>query len=134
MIETVPSLSPQPSTVIAPEVRATPTLSQAQRLALRQAQRQRMAVRVEVLRRAKAEIKRQLAAHGIKPQTLPMREIVAMAEARLLADAAYRAELIAEARKVVAVWEAKGYFKPRRAAVQHLQLMHSARRPEPQAL
>jgi hypothetical protein len=108
--------------------------SQAQRLALRQAQRRAMAVRVEALRRAKADTKAELRAQGIKPSQLAMREIVAASKARLLADAAYRAELIAEARKVVAVWEAEGYFKPRRAAVQHLQVMHSERRPEPQAL
>jgi hypothetical protein len=78
------------------------------------------AVRIEALRRAKAEIKRAIAARGLKPQSFAMREIVAMAEARLLADAAYRAELVAEARKVVAIWEAEGYFKPRRRSVRNV--------------
>jgi hypothetical protein len=97
MIETVPSLSPQPSTVIAPAVRA----------------RMGRAVRVEALRRAKAEIKHQLAAKGIKPQRLPMREIVAMAEARLMADAQYRAEIVAKAKAVVDQWHAEGRFGKR---------------------
>jgi hypothetical protein len=83
---------------------------------VRQAQRRAMAVRVEALRRAKAEIKHQLAAQGRrKVSQVPMREIVAAAEARLMADAAYRAELIAEARAVVDQWTAEGFFGKRAA-------------------
>jgi hypothetical protein len=77
-------------------------------------QRRAMAVRVEALRRAKAEIKRQLAARGVKSQRLPMREIVAMAEAYILAHR----EIIADARAEVERWEAEGFFGPRRRSVR----------------
>jgi hypothetical protein len=79
----------------------------------RQAQRQRMAVRVETLRRAKADTKAELRAQGIKPSQLAMREIVAMAEARLMADAQYRAKIIAEAKAIVDQWQAEGRFGKR---------------------
>jgi hypothetical protein len=89
----------QSSTVIAPAVRA----------------RMGRAVRVEALRRAKADTKRALQAQGLKLAAIPHKEIVAAAEARLLANAAYRAKLIAEARAVVDRWTAEGFFGKRAA-------------------
>jgi hypothetical protein len=101
----------------------------------RQAQRRAMAVRVEALRRAKADTKRAYQAQGIKLTAIPQKEIVAAAEARLLGDAAYRAKLIAEARAVVDQWTAEGFFGKRAAqSVQHSQDLHKDERPEPQAL
>jgi hypothetical protein len=57
MIETNPSLSPQPTTVIAPAIRATPTLSQAQRqsLAMRQARAVAVLVRRSAVEATKGE-------------------------------------------------------------------------------
>jgi hypothetical protein len=71
---------------------------------------------VLVQRAAVAATKRGLQAQGRrKVSEVPMREIVAMAEARIVADAAYRAELIAEARAVVDQWTAEGFFGKRAA-------------------
>ena len=82
-----------------------------------QAQRQSMSRAVMVLARQRAlkEAKRQLAARGLKLANYSHREIVVMAEEIILADAQRRAEIIAEAKAIVAVWEAEGYFRPRRA-------------------
>jgi len=46
----------------------------------------------------------------MKPQYMPRREIVALAEEYL---AKHRAELIAEAREIVDQWQAEGVFGPR---------------------
>jgi hypothetical protein len=100
MDEAIQTIAPLPSTVIAPAVRAS----------------MGRAVMVLALQAAIKEAKRALAAKGLKPTHYSQREIVEMAKARLLADAQHRAELIAEARKVVAVWEAEGYFRQRRAS------------------
>jgi hypothetical protein len=83
------------------------------------AQRRAMAVRGEALRWAKADTKHALQAQGIKLTAIPHKEIVAMAEARLLADAQYRAEIIAEARAVVDRWTAEGFFGKRAALAAH---------------
>jgi hypothetical protein len=80
------------------------------------------------------EAKRHLAARGLKPAHYAMREIAAMAKEIMLTDAERRAKIIAEAKVIVARWEAEGYFKPKRAArsVQHLQDLHKEERPDPQ--
>jgi hypothetical protein len=88
-----------------------PALNHAQRLAQRQAR----AVAVLVQRAAVEATKQRLAARGIKRGSVPMRDLVAMAEARLVADAQYRAKLIAEARPMVAKWTAAGFFGKRAA-------------------
>jgi hypothetical protein len=106
-----------------------PATSQAQRLAQRQAH----AVAVLVRRAAIAATKQRLRSQGLKPQHFALREIVALAEARVLADPAHRAKLIAKARPIVDRWTAEGFFG-KRAAVQHLQHLHKAGRPEPRAL
>jgi hypothetical protein len=81
------------------------------------AQRQAMGRAVRVLARQAAikEAKRALAARGLKLASFSHREIVAMAEEIILADAQRRAKIIAEAKAIVTVWEAEGYFKQRRA-------------------
>jgi hypothetical protein len=61
----------------------------------RVAERMRMAVRVEAMRRAREEVKAQIRREGrIKLCSVPSREITAMAEAYVLAHR----EIIAEAR------------------------------------
>jgi hypothetical protein len=124
MIETALSLAPQPSTVIA-------ATSHAQRVAWRQAR----AVAVLVQRAAVATTKRKIQAEGRrKLSEVPVREIVAMAETRIVADAAYRARLIAEARPIVDQWTAEGVFGKRAALAAHnLKDLHKERGPEPQA-
>ena len=94
-------------------VEATHRLQQAP--ATNQAQRHAMGRAVMVLARQRAirEAKRQLAARGLKLAHFLHKEIVAMAEAQLLADAQYRAKVIAEAKATVAVWHAEGVFGPR---------------------
>jgi vacuolar-type H+-ATPase subunit E/Vma4 len=105
-----------------------PATSQAQRLA----QRQRRAIRVLALRRAVEATKQRLRGMGLKPQYMPMREIVVIAEEYL---AAHRAVLVAEAKVAVDEWTAEGFFGKRAArSVQHLQDLHSERSAEPQAL
>ena|ERR1700730_8015001 len=94
-------------------VEASHSLPQAPSDAQRQAMRR--AVSVLARRAAIKEAKRQLAARGLKPAHYSHREIVVMAEEIILADAQRRAEIIAEAKAIVAVWEAEGYFRPRRA-------------------
>jgi hypothetical protein len=128
MVEANPTIAPQPSIVIA----AVMTQAQRQAIAMRQAR----AVRVETIRRAKAKVKHELAAQGRrKVSQVPMREIVAAAEARLLADAAYRAKLIAEARAVVDRWTAEGFFGKRAALAAHNSRISSKEeRPATQGL
>ena len=85
------------------------------------AQRQAMGRAVMILARQRAikEAKRQLAARGLKPAHYSHREIVVMAEEIILADAQRRAKIIAEAKAIVAVWEAEGYFRPRRRGIRN---------------
>jgi hypothetical protein len=97
MDEAIQIIAPQPNTVIAPATRAS----------------MGRAVMVLARQRAIKEAKRQLAARGLKLANYSHREIVAMAEEIILADAQRRAKIIAEAKAIVAVWEAEGYFRPR---------------------
>ena len=100
--------------------------------AQRQAERMRVAVRVEAQRRAREEVKGKIRREGrIKLGEVPSREITAVAEALVIADAEYRGKLIAEAKRVVEQWRVEGFFGK---AVQHSQDLHNARRPEPQPL
>ena len=70
-----------------------------------------MAVRVLCQRRAQEEVKAQIRREGrVKLSTIPPREIVAMAEARLVDDEEYRAKLIADAKRVVEQWRVEGFF------------------------
>jgi hypothetical protein len=83
-------------------VEANSSLTQAQRLA----QRQLQAVRVLCERRAQEEIKDQIRREGrVKLRSVPRREIIAMARAAILKDAAYRAKLIADAKLIVEQWQ-----------------------------
>jgi hypothetical protein len=110
------------------KLQQTPAISQAQRLAQRQAQ----AVATLAKRRAIAATRKRLRGMGLKPQYMPMREMAAMVEEYL--DQHWPV-LIAEARPIVDRWTAEGFFGKRAArSVQHLEVMHSERRPEPQAL
>jgi hypothetical protein len=59
------------------------------------------------------EAKRALAARGLKLASFSHGQIVELAEARLMADAQYRAEIVAKAKAIVAVWHADGVFGPR---------------------
>ena len=79
----------------------------------RQAQvRASMGMAVNVLARQAAlkEAKRQLQAQGLKPTHLSHGDLVVRAEQYL---AEHRAELIAEAREIVARWQAAGVFGKR---------------------
>ena len=88
-------------------VEAIHSLTQTQRLA----QRQAIAVRVLCERRAQEEIKDQIRREGrVKLRSVPRREIIAMARAKVFADAAYRTRLIAEAERVVEEWRVEGFF------------------------
>ena len=130
-------------------VEAIHSLTQAQRLAQRQAQ----AVRVLCERRAQEEIKDQIRRQGkIKLSKVPRRDIVRLARVRLFEDAEYRSRLIAEARLIVEEWRREGYFGKAAQgvagaqdkekwggsilveAVQHSQDLHKPRSAEPQAL
>jgi hypothetical protein len=77
-----------------------------------QAQRQSMSRAVMVLahRRAIAATKQRLRGMGLKPQYMPIREIVALAKQYLVA---HRDILVAEAKVVVDGWHAEGVFGPR---------------------
>jgi hypothetical protein len=93
-------------------VEATPSLTQAQRLA----QRQLQAVRVLCERRAQEEVKDQIRRQGkIKLSKVPRREIIAEAKARLFEDAEYRSRLIEEAKLIVEEWRVEGFFGKRAA-------------------
>ena len=92
-------------------VEATPSLTQAQRLAQRQAQ----AVRVLAMYAAKREVKDRLRRQGIKLSRVPHHHIERLARARLFEDAEYRARLIAEAKPIVDQWTAEGFFGKRAA-------------------
>ena len=115
-------------------VEAISSLTQAQRLA----QRQLQAVRVLCERRAQEEIKDQIRRQGkVKLSRVPQREISAMARARVMADADYRARLIAEARPIVDQWTAEGFFGKRAAQRQlerNSQDLHKPGSAEPQPL
>src|SRR5271154_2958600 len=90
-----------------------PAISQAQRLAQRQAQ----AVAVLAKRRAIAATRKRLRGMGLKPQYMPMREMAAMVEEYL--DQHWPV-LVAEARPIVDRWTAEGFFGKRAAqSVQH---------------
>jgi hypothetical protein len=54
----------------------------------------------------------------VKLRSVPRREIIAMARAKVVEDAAYRARLIAEAKRVVEEWTAEGFFGQRAAQRQ----------------
>jgi hypothetical protein len=73
-------------------------------------QAQRTAIAVIAQRAAIRETKAAMQRQGLKPATIPHREIVAAANG-YLRD--HRAELVAEARAIVARWEADGMFAPR---------------------
>jgi hypothetical protein len=88
-------------------VEANPSLARSQRLA----QRQLQAVRVLGERRAQEEIKDQIRREGrVKLRSVPRREIIAMARARLFEDGEYRERLVAEARPIVDQRTAEGFF------------------------
>ena len=78
--------------------------------AQRQAQRQAQAVRVLAMLAAKREVKDRLRREGKKLSKVPRREIERLARDRVMADAAYRAGLIAEAERVVEEWRIEGFF------------------------
>jgi hypothetical protein len=81
---------------------------------------------------ARKEIKRNIQREGrIKLRRVPVRDITAMAKARLFGDAEYRERLIAEARREVEQWCVEGYFGK---AAQHSQHLHKPGSAEPQAL
>jgi hypothetical protein len=62
-------------------------------------------VRVEALRRAREEVKAQIRREGwMRLSSVAPRDITAMAEAKVIADAEYRARLIAEPKRVVEQW------------------------------
>ena len=83
-------------------VEANPSLTQAQRLA----QRQTQAVRVLCERRAQEEIKDRLRRQGQEAKQVPRRmRSLQWRGTRLVADAAYRARLIAEAKAIVEQWQ-----------------------------
>jgi hypothetical protein len=71
-----------------------------------------MALATNVLARqaASKEAKRQLQAQGLRPSQFSLRELTLRAEAYL---AAHREELVAEAREIVARWQAEGVFGKR---------------------
>ena len=82
-------------------VEAISSLARSQR----QAQRQWIAVQVLCERRAQEEIKDQIRREGrVKLRSVPRRDIVRLARERVMADAAYRAKLIAEAKLIVERW------------------------------
>jgi hypothetical protein len=115
-------------------VGAISSLTQAQRLAQRQAQ----AVRVLAMHTAKREVKEAIRREGkVKLSRVPQHEIIAMAKARLFEDGEYRAKLIAEARPIVDQWTAEGFFGKRaaqRTLERNLQHLHKPGSAEPQAL
>ncbi len=110
-------------------VEAIHSLTQAQRLAQRQAQ----AVRVLAMHTAKRDVKEAIRREGkVKLRSVPQREIVALANAKVMADAAYRAKLIADAKLIVEQWTAEGFFG-RRAALAAHNLRHTVRLEVPAA-
>ena len=93
-------------------VEATPSLTQAQRLAQRQAQ----AVRVLAMYAAKQEMEDRLRREGkVKLSRVPRHHIERLAKARLFEDAEYRSRLIEEAKLIVEEWRSEGYFGKRAA-------------------
>ena len=82
-------------------IEAIHSLTQAQRLAQRQVQ----AVRVLAQQSAMREIREQIRREGrVKLSKVPLHHIQRLARARLEEDAAYRAELVAEAKAIVDSW------------------------------
>ena len=71
-----------------------------------------IAIAVIARRAAIRETKAAMQRRGLKPATIPHREIVAAANV-YLRD--HRAECIEEAQAIVARWEAEGFFRSRRA-------------------
>jgi hypothetical protein len=69
--------------------------------------RRQIAIAVIAQRAAIRETKAAMQRQGRKPATIPHREIVAAANEYA---AQHRAELIAEAKQIVAKWEAEGFF------------------------
>jgi hypothetical protein len=69
-----------------------------------------MAVKVLARQAAIKATKRQLQAQGLKPTHFSHRDLVIRAEQYL---AEHREELIAEAREIVARWQAEGFFGKR---------------------
>jgi hypothetical protein len=123
-----PALTPTTGAIHMVEAISSLAPSRAQR----QAERMRLAVRVLCQHRAQEEVKARLRREGrVKLSTVPHREIVAMAEAAVMADAKYRAELIAKAKRVVEQWRAEGSFGK---AVQNFQYSHKLGSAEPRAL
>jgi hypothetical protein len=66
-----------------------------------------IAIAVIARRAAIRETKAEMQRRGVKPAYVPYREIVAAANEYA---AQHRAELIAEAKQIVAKWEAEGFF------------------------
>jgi hypothetical protein len=88
-------------------VEATSSLTQTQRLAQRQAQ----AVRVLCEWQAQEEIKERIRKQGkIKLSKVPRSQLVRMARTALMEDAAYRARLIVDAKRMVEQWRVEGFF------------------------
>ena len=93
---------------------ATPTITKTS--APNHAQRSVMtrAVRVLAQQRAIKEVKAAIQREGkVKLSQVLHRDIVSMAEARVIADVPYRERLIADAKRVVEQWHADGVFGPR---------------------
>jgi hypothetical protein len=79
--------------------------------AQRQAQRMRQAIATLAMLAAKRELKEAIRREGKrKLNSVPAREIEAMARAALMEDGEYRAKLIAEAAVVVEEWRLEGLF------------------------
>ena len=63
---------------------------------------------------AKRDVKEAIRREGkVKLSRVPRHHIERLARDRLLEDAAYRAELVAEAKLIVEEWRAEGYFGKR---------------------
>jgi hypothetical protein len=100
MDEATHSILPQPTPVIAPAIRA----------------RMDHAVMTLARQRAIKATKLRLRGMGLKPQHMPLREIIPLAEEYL---AEHRAVLVAEAKVVVDKWTAEGFFGKRAALAAH---------------
>ena len=98
----------------------TPAPNKAQR---RVAERMRMAVRVEAMRRAREEVKAQIPREGrIRLSAVPAREITAQTEAYVLAHR----EILVEVRASVEQWRIEGYFGK---AAHNLRVMSKEEKP-----
>jgi len=103
-------------------VEAIHSLTQAQRLAQRQAQ----AVRVLAMYTAKRDVKDRLRREGKKLSKVPHHHVERLARDRLFEDATHRAKLIADAKLIVEQWTAEGFFGKRAALAAH-NLRHTVR-------